>query len=157
MIDNSIVFVSNIYVSLLQHYANMKSLSKGKQIHGHMLVTDFDQRVSTCILLVSMYATHGSNTRLFFDKLSKPRKALLWNVMSRGYAMHGPREEAIELYYRIKFAGTEPNNLTFPIVLKACSKLSTLQKGMEIHGPVIKTGFDSNVFTRTTLLTMYWK
>jgi pentatricopeptide repeat protein len=159
MIDNSILFVSNIYVSLLQHYANMKALSKGKQIHGHMLVTDFDQRVSTCILLVSMYATHGSmaDTRLFFDILSKPRKALLWNVMTRGYAMHGNREEAIELYYKIKFAGTEPYNITFPIVLKACAKLSALQKGMEIHGLVIKRGFDSNVFTRTTLLTMYWK
>jgi hypothetical protein len=31
MIDNNILFVSNIYVSLLQHYANMKALLKGKQ------------------------------------------------------------------------------------------------------------------------------
>jgi pentatricopeptide repeat protein len=137
----------------------MKALSKGKQIHGHMLVTDFDQRDSTCIFLVSMYAMHGymEDTRLFFDKLSKPRKALLWNVMTRGYAMHGPLEKAIEIYYRIKFVDTQPNNITFPIVLKACAKLSTLQKGMEIHGLVIKRGSNSNVFTRTTLLTMYWK
>jgi hypothetical protein len=67
----------------------MKALSKGKKIHGHMLVTDFDQSVSKSSALVSMYATHGSmtDTRLVFDKLSKPRKALLWNVMTRGYAM----------------------------------------------------------------------
>ena len=46
----------------------------------------------------------------------------------------GPREEAIELYYQMKVASTQPNNITFPIVLKVCAELSALKKGMEIHG-----------------------
>jgi hypothetical protein len=94
MIDNNIPLFSNIYVSLLQHYANMKALSKGKKIHANMKALSkgkkiHDQSVSKSSALVSMYATHGSmtDTRLVFDKLSKPRKALLWNVMTRGYAM----------------------------------------------------------------------
>ena len=62
MIDNNILFVSNIYVSLLQHYANMKALSKGKKIHGHMLLIDFDQSVSIGFVLVRMYAMQGSMT-----------------------------------------------------------------------------------------------
>lgn len=54
------------YVSLLQHYANMKALSKGKQIHGHMLLIGFDQSVSIGFVLVSMYATHGSMADTYF-------------------------------------------------------------------------------------------
>jgi hypothetical protein len=46
----------------------------------------------------------------------------------------GPREEAIQLYYQMKVASTQPNNITFPIVLKVCAELSALKKGMEIHG-----------------------
>ena len=68
----------------------------------------------------------------------------------------GPREEAIELYYQMKVASTQPNNITFPIVLKACANYRHSKKVWKSMD-VIKRGFDSNVFTRTTLLTMYVK
>lgn len=51
--------------------------------------------------------------------------------------------------------GVQPDDHTFPFVLKACSDFSELRKGMEIHGMVVKLGFDFDVFIGNTLLLFY--
>ena len=44
---------------------------------------------------------------------------------------------------------------TFPFVLKLCSDFLEFQKGVEIHGTVVKLGFDWDVFVGNTLLSFY--
>ncbi|XP_043713512.1 pentatricopeptide repeat-containing protein At5g48910-like [Telopea speciosissima] len=48
----------------------------------------------------------------------------------------------------------EPNGLTFPSVLKACTKMAKVEEGMQRHGQVIKRGLESDEFIASNLLRL---
>lgn len=48
-----------------------------------------------------------------------------------------------------------PNHYTFPFVLKACARLSSLDKGRELHSASLQLGFEFNVFVQNSLIYMY--
>ena len=108
--------------------------------------------------LVNFYSVCDSlrNAHLLFDRI--PRSNLfLWNVLIRGYAWNGPYEAAISLYHQMLEYGLAPDNFTFPFVLKACSALSAIEEGRNIHEHVIRTGWETDVFVGAALIDMYAK
>eukprot|EP01018_Ginkgo_biloba_P036695 Gb_15537 [translate_table: standard] len=141
--------------SLLQACTNVETL---KQVHAQMILTGIEQTISLKARLVRMYAMRGNmeNARLVFDKISKPN-VFLWNAMIRGYARSEPCREALTLYYQMQQVGIQPDNFTFPFVLKACASLSALQEGKEIHDDIVRIGLESDNFVRTALIDMYAK
>jgi pentatricopeptide repeat protein len=53
--------------------------------------------------------------------------------------------------------GLAPDNFTFPFVLKACSALSAIEEGRNIHEHTIRTGWETDVFVGAGLVDMYAK
>ncbi|KAF5745004.1 pentatricopeptide repeat-containing protein [Tripterygium wilfordii] len=51
--------------------------------------------------------------------------------------------------------GVRPDDYTFPCVLNVCAHNMEVQKGMEIHGVLFKTGIDFNVFVGNALMLFY--
>ncbi|MCL7032297.1 hypothetical protein MKW94_030708 [Papaver nudicaule] len=51
--------------------------------------------------------------------------------------------------------GTKPDKLTFPFLLKACSKLSAMQEGRQIQVEIFKHGLDTDVYVQNTLIHFY--
>eukprot|EP01018_Ginkgo_biloba_P034186 Gb_33064 [translate_table: standard] len=145
----------NTYAYLLQACTNIKSL---KQVHAQIFITGLHQNVFLGTKLVSIYAegTNMDDARLVFDKMHK-RDVILWNAMIKGYATNGRCEESLELYYRMQRTGIQPNNFTFPFVLKACATLLALEEGKEIYDHAVRTGFESNVTVANSLVSMYAK
>lgn len=91
-----------------------------------------------------------------FDKMSKSG-TFVWNVMIRGLVDSGLFQEAIELYYRMRFEGIEADNFTFPFVIKACAGVLGLKEGKNVHSMVIKLGFDADIYICNALIVMYAK
>eukprot|EP01018_Ginkgo_biloba_P019490 Gb_31546 [translate_table: standard] len=145
----------NAYVSLLQACTDTKAL---EQVHAHLLTIGLNQSQFIMNTLVSMYAMCGSldNARLVFEKLNN-RNVFAWNVMIRGYVTNGICEEALTLYYQMQHAGIQPDNFTFPFVVKACAGVISLKTGKEIHDHIIRNGFGLDVFVGTALIDMYGK
>eukprot|EP01018_Ginkgo_biloba_P030201 Gb_04420 [translate_table: standard] len=145
------------YVSLLQDCANTRALAEGKSVHAHMLINALDQDVLRTQLVI-MYAKCGSlvDARQVFDKIPK-QTVFLWNEMIRGYARNGLCEEAINLYHQMQRVNVEPDNFTFPCVLKACAGLADLQQGKEVHDYIIRRRFESDHFVGNALVAMYAK
>ncbi|KAF8413525.1 hypothetical protein HHK36_001516 [Tetracentron sinense] len=108
--------------------------------------------------LVNLYSVCDSlsTAHLLFDRIPKDN-LFLWNVLIRGYAWNGPQQVALSLYYQMLDYGLQPDNFTFPFVLKACSTLSALQEGRDIHQHVIRTKWESDVFVGAALIDMYAK
>lgn len=108
--------------------------------------------------LVNFYSVCDSlrNARLLFDRIPKSN-LFLWNVLIRGYAWNGPYEAAISLYHQMLEYGLAPDNFTFPFVLKACSTLSAIEEGRNIHEHAIRTGWETDVFVGAALIDMYAK
>ncbi|XP_008783875.2 pentatricopeptide repeat-containing protein At4g21065 [Phoenix dactylifera] len=146
------------YSSLLQSFVTRKALEPGKQLHARLILSGlrFDTVLAT--KLVNLYSVCNSlpDAHNLFDRIHKGN-LFLWNVLIRGYAWNGPYEVALKLYYQMLDHGLEPDNFTFPFVLKACSALSALEVGRDIHDLVIRTRWNSDVFVGAGLIDMYAK
>ncbi|XP_058101054.1 pentatricopeptide repeat-containing protein CRR2, chloroplastic-like [Magnolia sinica] len=149
---------TSYYSSLLQSCINRKSIEPGKQLHAHILLLGLGSDPILGTKLVNLYSVCNSlpYAHLLFDKIPKGN-IFLWNVLIRGYAWNGPHEVALSLYYQILDYGLKPDNFTFPFVLKACSALSAIREGRDIHEHVVQTGWESDVFVGAALVDMYAK
>ncbi|XP_062160599.1 pentatricopeptide repeat-containing protein At3g16610 isoform X2 [Alnus glutinosa] len=147
------------YRGLLEACIRSKSLSQGKKIHQHLLknnthITGFVVLEKLALLYIACDEVKAA--RRVFDKIPTPT-VILWNLMIRAYAWHGPFEEAICLYYRMLEVGVRPTKFTFPFVLKACSGLQAIEVGREVHDLAKGLGLDSDVFVCTALIDVYAK
>lgn len=73
-------------------------------------------------------------------------------------SVNGKWREVLSVYSEIQRAGIQLNDpLVFPIVFKACAKLSWLLQGRYIHGRLIKRGFESFVSVGNSIADFYMK
>eukprot|EP01018_Ginkgo_biloba_P031329 Gb_01246 [translate_table: standard] len=109
-------------------------------------------------VMIAGYAQNGNVDEALelFQKMPG-RDAVSWNVMIAGCSQNGYVEEAQKLYRQMQLTGVKPNSETFVIVLPACANLAVLEQGKEIHGVIIKSGFQSYVFVGCSLVDMYAK
>eukprot|EP01018_Ginkgo_biloba_P011210 Gb_02065 [translate_table: standard] len=151
-VDNS------TYVYLLQVCIKKKALSDGKLVHAHMNATGFVPNRLLWNTLVNMYAKCGSlvNARRVFDQMPR-RDVCSWTVVIAANSCDGFAEEALILFHQMQRTGIQPNRFTFASVLPACANLAALDKGMEIHEEIIRSGFQSDTFVESALVDMYAK
>jgi pentatricopeptide repeat protein len=80
-----------------------------------------------------------------------------WNSMISGFSQLGKGIEAIKYFKRMVSAGIVPSLKSITSLLPACSDLSALQCGKEIHGHAIRTDISTDEFLATALIDMYMK
>ncbi|ONK75481.1 uncharacterized protein A4U43_C03F17310 [Asparagus officinalis] len=66
-------------------------------------------------------------------------------------------KQALLLYLQLKRSGLRPDNLTFPFVLKASSKLPDPKLSQMIHTHVAKSRFYYDPFVATAMINLYVK
>ncbi|XP_052183174.1 pentatricopeptide repeat-containing protein At4g21065-like [Diospyros lotus] len=155
---NQTHFSSFDYASVLQSCIARRAIDPGRQLHAQLCLTGLGYNTSLATKLINLYCVCDSlsDARHLFDRIPKDN-IFLWNVLIRGYAWNGPYEVAISLYYQMLDYGIIPDNFTFPFVLKACSALSAIGVGRDIHDNVIRTGWEMDVFVGAALIDMYAK
>ncbi|KAE7999806.1 hypothetical protein FH972_004201 [Carpinus fangiana] len=108
--------------------------------------------------MIAAYANSGmlAEARKLFDETPN-RTSIAWSSLISGYCRYGCEMEAFELFREMHSEGQNLSQYTLGSVLRGCSLSGSLQRGENIHGYVIKTGFDFNVFVITGLVDMYSK
>ncbi|BAU02540.1 hypothetical protein LR48_Vigan10g052300 [Vigna angularis] len=85
------------------------------------------------------------------------RPLYLWNLMIRDSTNNGFFIQTLNIYFSMAHSGVHGNNLTYPLLLKACANLASIQHGTVLHGHVLKLGFQADAFVQTALVDMYSK
>ncbi|XP_011032628.1 PREDICTED: pentatricopeptide repeat-containing protein At3g63370 [Populus euphratica] len=157
---NSLLINPNeVYAPILELCAAKRALLQGQQIHAHLIkfnvVPEF---VFLSAKLVSMYGKCGSilDADKVFDKMHE-RTIFTWNAMMGANVSNGEPLRALELFREMRVLGVPFDSFTFPCVLKACGVVEDIHRGAEIHGLIIKCGYDSIVFVANSLVSMYAK
>ncbi|KAD3067629.1 hypothetical protein R6Q59_018331 [Mikania micrantha] len=89
---------------------------------------------------------------------SDSRSYSSWIEQLRSHTRSSNFHEAICVYIDMTTAGRQPDNFAFPAVLKAVTEIQDLNLGEQIHGAVIKLGYDaSSVTVANTVLNLYGK
>ncbi|PON62684.1 DYW domain containing protein [Trema orientale] len=139
---------------LLNELSKSGRVDEARQLFDKMLVRD----EFTWNTMVAAYANSGrlsDATQLFSETPIKT--PITWSSLISGYCRHERETEAFRLFWQMQIEGQMPSQFTLGSVLRLCSMLGLLQRGEQIHGYTIKTGFDSSDFVLTGLVDMYAK
>ncbi|PON44623.1 Pentatricopeptide repeat [Parasponia andersonii] len=144
-------------ISLLKRSRSIKEI---KQIHAQILKFGLfldpfcaGNLVATCALSDWGSMDHACS---IFRRIDAP-EAFLFNTMIRGHVKDMNWGQALLLYCEMLESGVEPDNFTYPPLLKACARLSALEEGMLIHGHTFKLGLQCDLFVQNSLINMYGK
>ncbi|KAA8529287.1 hypothetical protein F0562_033914 [Nyssa sinensis] len=86
------------------------------------------------------------------------RDGVSWNSVISGYACYGARYESVEVYKLMLRDGPKNlNRITFSTMLILSSNQVCVDLGRQIHGQIVKFGFESYVFVGSPLVDMYSK
>ncbi|KAJ0970450.1 hypothetical protein J5N97_023327 [Dioscorea zingiberensis] len=128
------------------------------EIHGFAVRHMFDTDVFVGSSLIDMYAncTKVEYSHRVFELLPEPN-AISWNSAIAGSVQNGLFDEGLRLFRRMLLAKIKPMPVTFSSIMPACAHLTTLHLGKQLHGYVIRGGFDDNVFVASAIVDMYAK
>eukprot|EP00257_Ricinus_communis_P018157 XP_015576787.1 putative pentatricopeptide repeat-containing protein At3g47840 [Ricinus communis] len=125
--------------SVLSVCGNMAILEQGKQLHAHALHVGLEQTAMIQSALINMYSKCGSikEASKIFDE-AENNDIVSWTAMINGYAEHGCRQEAIDLFEKIPRIGLKPDPVTFIGVLTACSHAGLVDLGFHYFNSMSK-------------------
>ncbi|KAJ4971455.1 hypothetical protein NE237_004554 [Protea cynaroides] len=112
--------------------ASLAAMEPGKQIHCYSVKSGLDCWLSVSNGLVDLYGKCGSirDAQKVFMEISEPN-VVSWNGFISGLASNGLFSSALSSFENMLLAGTEPDSITFLVVLYACSHGALVDLGCE--------------------------
>ncbi|XWS23652.1 hypothetical protein CRYUN_Cryun28dG0033400 [Craigia yunnanensis] len=123
------------FASVMGSCGVVLELGLSRQVHVMVVKYGYCKNVIFGSSLVGLYGKCGviSDARRMFDEIENPTD-VSWNVIVR-----------------------RPLSFTFSNALVACSNVSALNEGMQIHGVVVKVNFEKGKVVSSLLIDMYLK
>ncbi|KAH7290983.1 hypothetical protein KP509_30G071500 [Ceratopteris richardii] len=106
-----------------------------------------------------MYAKCGSlyPAKQALEKL-QGRDIFTWTALLAGYTEYGRDEELLECLKQIQAEGIPPNTVTFICSAKACTRVRDLNRGLELHCQIGRSGLlGKELALSNALVDMYIK
>ncbi|XP_022716486.1 putative pentatricopeptide repeat-containing protein At1g64310 [Durio zibethinus] len=146
-------------VALISGLVDSGLLSVGQGIHGFCLKSGFDCSVHVGSSLVSLYSRFKclDSANIVFSSLLQP-DLVAWSSLITGYSQCGDYDKALFYFRKLNMEkGKRADPILISAVLAATAQSANERFGSEIHGYVVRHGFDSNVMVSSALIDMYSK
>ncbi|EEF52178.1 pentatricopeptide repeat-containing protein, putative [Ricinus communis] len=103
----------------------------GKILHGFIEKAGLLWIISVNNALLDTYSKCGNlgMAQLVFERMPEKKSIISWTSMMACLAMHGLGEEAIKLFHEMEEYGTRPDEITFILLLYACSHAGLVEQG----------------------------
>ncbi|KAJ4724468.1 Pentatricopeptide repeat [Melia azedarach] len=155
------IFMWNMMVS---GYASKGDFKKALKCVKDMKVEGVLPDQVTWNSIITGYAQNGQlrEASKYFLEMSdsidfKPN-LVSWTAIIAGHEQNGYSSKALKLFKQMLNQGVQPNSMTIASVISACTNLSLLKHGKEIHGYSIKEDkFDSDLLISNSLIDFYAK
>ncbi|KAI5073845.1 hypothetical protein GOP47_0011858 [Adiantum capillus-veneris] len=147
-----------IFLCTLKACTSIGSLTKGRHVHNHVVISGYVADVNIGSTLVDMYAKCGSleeACKIFKDL--PERTIVSWGAMIGGFAYHGHSVPALFLYDKMREQGIACNRVVFLSVMKTCASIGASKYSRLIHDHVVRSGIALDVVVGSTLVDMYAK
>ncbi|KAJ0988876.1 hypothetical protein J5N97_007232 [Dioscorea zingiberensis] len=146
------------YVPILQQCIENGSVTETECIHGHIIKTGVHEEVFISTSLVNVYMKCGAvdHALKLFGKIPQ-RNVVTWTALITGYVHNRQPEDAMMVFVQLLESGFHPTNYTLGAVLSACSASYRVEFGEQVHGYIIKSGFESDTSIGNSLCSLYAK
>jgi pentatricopeptide repeat protein len=146
-------------LTVLPAFAELGYIEHGKEIHAYAFCRGFDSDHHISAALIHMYCKchktlHSAD--ISFEK-SIVKDVVMWSLIIGSYAQSRNSAKAMKLFSQMQMEGIEPNSVTLLAILSACTSLSSLKHGCGVHGYILKSGLNFDIFIGNALINMYAK
>ncbi|OAY63990.1 putative pentatricopeptide repeat-containing protein [Ananas comosus] len=120
-----------IVVGLMSACAQLGSLTLAKWVDSYITRCSIDTNNSRVFIgRIDMNAKCGNMERasLLFDSMPD-KNVVSYCSMMQGYLLHGSGAKAVELFSQMLEEGLSPDNVSFTVVLTACSHAGLVEEG----------------------------
>ncbi|CAN0919267.1 Pentatricopeptide repeat-containing protein At5g66500, mitochondrial, partial [Linum grandiflorum] len=153
MRDRRVEFSEFTLCSVVKACDLLKASLLGKQVHSLVIVMGRDM-VVLGTALIDFYSAVGEIRQALriFTGLSWKKDNVMWNCLVSGCVKNRRYKEAFGVVSMMR-----PNSIGLTSILTACSEISDLQTGMQVHCVATRYGFVSQTQLCNALLDMYAK
>ncbi|XP_010533968.1 PREDICTED: pentatricopeptide repeat-containing protein At4g02750 [Tarenaya hassleriana] len=140
--------------AMIAGYVHSKRMDMAKELFDVMPC----RNVTSWNTMITGYAqcSNISEAKNLFDKMPR-RDPVSWAAMVAGYSQCGYSEEALNLFVQMEREGGRLNRSSFSSALSTCADIAALELGKQLHGRLVKVGYETGCFVGNALLLMYCK
>ena len=138
--------------------ASLRMPVLGKQVHGLAVKDGQIRDVFVGCSAFDMYCKTGlrDEARKLFEEMPE-RNIVTWNAYISNAVLDGRPRNAVDAFIEFLRVGGEPDSITFCAFLNACSDALYLEPGRQLHGLVIRSGFEADVSVSNGFIDFYGK
>ncbi|KAL0693189.1 hypothetical protein Bca4012_060369 [Brassica carinata] len=139
---------------LLKSCAKLGDVIQGRTLHAHIIKTGFfvDHYTSTALVSMYMKVKQTKDALNLLDEMPE-RSVASVNAAVSGLLENGFRREAFRMFREARVRGSSgTNSVTVASVLSSCEGV---EGGMQMHCLAVKSGFETEVYVGTSLVSMY--
>ncbi|EXB75955.1 hypothetical protein L484_022634 [Morus notabilis] len=155
-LSNFVEFDVDGLLHLLQLSVRYNDVELAKAVHASVVKLGEDVYLGNSLISAYLKLGFVSEAYEVFMAMASP-DLVSYTAMISGFSKSGREDEAVELFFRMRRLGIEPNEYGFVAILTACIRVLELEFGSQVHALVIKLGFLDCVFVGNALLGVYGK
>jgi pentatricopeptide repeat protein len=149
------LFVDGLVIvstNLMHAYCLCSGVQEARRLFDEMP----ERNLVTWNVMLNGYAKTGlvDKARELFDGICD-KDVVSWGTMIDGYIQKGRLCEALEIYRAMLQTGHGPNEVMLVNLVSACGRRTAVVDGMQLHGTLVKRGFDCYNFIQTTIIYFY--
>ncbi|XP_068643433.1 pentatricopeptide repeat-containing protein At2g13600-like isoform X2 [Aristolochia californica] len=149
--------LTSIQASLL-HCIRIKSYRKTQQIHAHIVLNFLSSDIYLANLIIESYFKCGQPQLAYFTFDQMPeRDSVSWGQIISSFSKSKQPDRAIEYFQMMGQQGCNPNRSSLLSALNACSNLSKLIEGKQLHSQTVKRISPLDVIVGNILIDFYSK
>jgi pentatricopeptide repeat protein len=122
-----------ILLSLVQACGVIRNVERCRQLHMEIVALGYDQMQCITSALICVYGgcTHVMlDAKSLFNQMIEP-DIVSWNAYIAGYACLGDHVSCLHAFELLKKTQTKPNEVTFLLLLSACSHSGLVHRGLQ--------------------------
>lgn len=142
--------------NLLRLSVKYTDIDLARALHASILKLGEDTHLGNAVIAAYIKLGLVVDAYGVFMGMSTP-DVVSYSALISSFSKLNRETEAIQLFFRMRISGIEPNEYSFVAILTACIRSLELEMGLQVHALAIKLGYSQLVFVANALIGLYGK